>query len=168
MSSIVPNKPTLHIRQGGILSISGPALLEVLCAVLEKGKAFRFRARGRSMSPFIREGDVVTIHPCPAANLELGQVVAFVNPISGRLTVHRVVGVSPDACLIQGDNETCPDGWVPRACILGEVTRLERNGRPVRLGMGPERIWVALLQRVGWLRPLVRRARYLIRPNWRL
>jgi len=168
MSHPRPTRPALHTRQGGVLSLPGPALIELLRAVTATGKPFRFRARGRSMSPFIREGDVITIAPCSATSVKLGQVVAFVNPSTGMLTVHRVVGIRRDACLMQGDNEGYPDGWVPRTCILGQVTRLERNGRPVRLGMGPERIWIALLHRVGWLRPLVRQARYLLRPKLRL
>lgn len=168
MSDLPADKPSLQVRQGGVLALSGLALVELLRAIVEKGAACRFRARGRSMSPFIREGDVVTVCPCAASAVKLGQVVAFVNPSTGRLAVHRVVGLGQDGCLIQGDNEACPDGWVPYHSILGLVTRVERNGRSVRLGIGPERIPIVYLNRRGWLRPLVKRMRQVAHLRLRL
>jgi hypothetical protein len=38
-------------------------LVELARAVLAKGKSFRFHAPGLSMTPFIRDGDFVTIGP---------------------------------------------------------------------------------------------------------
>jgi signal peptidase I len=46
-------------------------------AVLEKGKAFRFEARGMSMRPLIQDGDVVTVRSLAAGEPRTGDVVAF-------------------------------------------------------------------------------------------
>ena len=73
-------KPALHNRAGGILSLSGPALLDLLRAVLDKRVPFRFTARGFSMSPFIKDGDVVTVSPCAPGAIHYGDVIAFVHP----------------------------------------------------------------------------------------
>jgi hypothetical protein len=80
-------------------------------------------------------------------------VVAFVHPVNGRLVVHRVIGYGKNACLIQGDNIWgLVDGQIPHANILGRVTSVERRGRMVRLGLGPERFILALLSRTRLLK----------------
>jgi hypothetical protein len=115
------------------------------------------------MLPFIYDGDVVTIAPLAARNPRLGDAVAFVHPEHGRLVVHRVVAAREEGYLIQGDN-ACDgsDGPVPHDQILGCVTRIERDGRRVWLGFGPERRAVALLSRAGLLAPLCRRLGSLV------
>ena len=56
-------EPTSFAVDGGELSLPSPALLELLRAVLGKGRPFRFRASGPSMSPCICDGDVILIVP---------------------------------------------------------------------------------------------------------
>jgi hypothetical protein len=56
------------------------------------------------------------------------------------------------ALLLQGDNKpNDPDGFIPREAIMGRVTRVERGGKRVRLGFGPERRLLALLSHGGVL-----------------
>ncbi len=140
-----------YAKAGGAYSISGSALAEVAREVLSRGHSFRFLAPGASMSPFIRDGDVLTLVPFDAAACAPGDVVAFVPPQSGRLIVHRVVAVEGDRCHVQGDNNPAEDGVFPFASIIGTVARVERAGREVRFGLGPERTLVALLSRRQWL-----------------
>jgi signal peptidase I len=120
--------------------------------ILSRGRAFRFLARGASMSPFIRDGDVITLVPFDPADCMPGAVVAYARPDTAALVVHRVVAVAGDRCRIQGDNNLVPDGEIPCASIIGTVSRVERAGRPVRFGLGPERSLIALLSRRRWLR----------------
>lgn len=149
--------------EGASVPIPNAAFTELMAAVLERGAPFRFAAPGRSMSPFIRDGDVVTIAPAPA-RIRLGDVVAFVNPQGARLTVHRVVGKAPGAYRIRGDNTAAEDGVIAICHILGRVTRVERAGRNIRLGMGIERVSLALLSRQGWLIPAIGPLWRLVRP----
>jgi phage repressor protein C with HTH and peptisase S24 domain len=148
--------------QGGELSLSGPALVELLLAVLGEGKPFRFRATGPSMSPCIQDGDVILVAPLPlGASARLGQVVAFVHSGTRQLAVHRVVAKRGGSFLLKGDNSSLADGLFPAASILGYVVTVERDGQEVRIGLGPERLLIAFLTR--W-RPLW----YWLRPVWRL
>ena len=151
MADTAHPEPKLHKRAGGILSLSGPALLDFLRAVLDKHVPFRFTARGSSMFPFIKDSDVITVSLRTASEIRFGDIVAFVNPCIERLAVHRVVGISKGAWLIKGDNTPEPDGWIPSVRILGCVTRVERGGRCIQLGLGVERIIIACLSRGGWL-----------------
>jgi len=130
--------------------------------VLSKGAMFHFRAKGWSMAPFIRDGDAITIAPRSQEKTAVGKVVAYIQAPSGRLVVHRVIGRKGPAFLIQGDNtagET--DELVYEQDILGCVTRIEREGHRVFLGLGVERYLVAYLSRHGLLDPVVRRLRIL-------
>lgn len=127
---------------------------EIMAMVLAKGAPFRFQANGFSMSPFIHDGDLITIAPTPT-RIRFGDVVAFINPCRDRLTVHRVVHISRIGYLIQGDNSPEPDGCVSRTEIIGCVTRVEHHGKPIRLGLGSERVVIALLSRRGWLVPFL-------------
>jgi hypothetical protein len=109
------------------------------------------------MDPFIRDGDVISVAPPSARLPRKGDVVAFRHPETLLLCVHRVLSVGGDLLLIQGDNmPQQPDGLIPRAAVLGRVTRVERGGRRVRLGLGPERRLIALLSR-GALLAAIRR-----------
>lgn len=118
-------------------------------AVLAKGCLFRFGARGTSMTPFIRDGDIITIAPLSGQAPRFGEVVAFSrsNEIQSVLVIHRIVGRGSRGFAIQGDGNVCTPEFVPSKDILGRVVKIERDGRAVRLGLGPERRLLAWLSR---------------------
>ena len=142
-------------------AVSGAGFSVLMAAVLEKGVPFRFTAPGCSMTPFIRDGDVITVAP---GRIRFGDTVAFVSPHSGKLTVHRVVRISRDGYLIKGDNMPEPDGTVPRTSLLGRVVSVEHCSRHVRLGLGIERVAIAFLSRRGWLIPVIGATWRVMRP----
>ncbi len=130
--------------------LSGPALRELTRATLGRGLPFRFTAHGYSMTPFIQDGDVITVAPLTAPPTP-GVVVAFVNPHHQRLTVHRVVALTPEGYLVRGDNLAEPDGLLTDADLLGRVVQVKRNGRPVAAGLGRAGPLLAHLSRLGLL-----------------
>lgn len=136
-------------------SVSGAALAELLQDVLRKGLPFTFRASGFSMSPFIKDGDDVTIFPLNGISPGLGNVVAFIHKGNGMLFIHRVVGKKGNAYLLKGDNATETDGLISGSDILGCVRMVERRGQRVFFGLGPERFLIAYLNRRGLLLPLI-------------
>lgn len=149
------NHPSLFVVKAQELPLSGQALLELMRAVLARDKPFRFCARGWSMAPFIRDGDVITVAPLQPALPDVGEVVAFVRPGEGKLVVHRVVARHAKTVLIQGDNGLeYIDGLIPQENLLGRVALIERDGRPIRLGLGLERYVIAWLSRTRLLVPL--------------
>jgi len=120
------------------------------------------------MSPFIEDGDVITVAPLSpkpwAPAYGLGQVVALVNPVSQKLVVHRITGRHGSHFVIQGDNlPGLVDGMFHRGDILGRVVRVERGGKRIWLGLGPERHAIAVLSRAGLLRRVLWRANALAR-----
>jgi hypothetical protein len=159
----VENKPDIFSKKSGELKLSGSALVEILQAVLDKQVPFRFRAKGFSMTPFIKDGDVITVSPLTGVLPCLGDVVAFTQPETGRLAVHRIVGKKGRYFLLKGDNIYSGQDAVPQKNLLGFVKIVERNGKQVFLGLGPERFLIALLTRTGLLFRLLTPLRKLVR-----
>jgi signal peptidase I len=127
---------------------------ELMAAVLAKGSSFRFAAAGFSMSPFIRNGDIITVIP-PHKKIRFGDVVVFINPKNNKLTVHRVIHISRDGYLVQGDTNHASDGYITQTNILGRVICVEHRGRQTRFGLGIDRILIAFMSRRNWLVPFL-------------
>jgi len=133
-----------------------PALARLVAERLGAGTAVRLRVGGHCMTPCIRGGDVVTLEPLAGRRPGLGQILAFETSDS-RLLIHRVVGWQrAGEVLTRGDVSRRGDAPLPTEAVLGTVTRVERSGRAVRLGLGPERLALAWLSRLGLLRALAR------------
>jgi len=132
-------------------SIPGSTLTSLLKGVLGMGASFRFRANGVSMTPFIKQGDLVTLSPYAGSSPRLGDVAAFFFPGTEKLTIHRVVGKRGNGYLLKGDNANAVDGVIPPENILARVKKVERGGREIRLGLRQERYAIALLARSGLL-----------------
>ncbi len=147
----------------GDLPLPGEALAGLMAAVLGKGLPFRFEARGESMHPAIRHGDVVTVAPVAGRAPRAGDVVAFIHPGTGGVRVHRIVAVERGSYVLKGDNALGADPAVGPDRILGLVVGLERDGR--RRGLGPAFGAAALarLSRTSWFTRLARRARRTLR-----
>jgi hypothetical protein len=107
------------------------------------------------MSPFIGDGDVVTVAPLESGGLGIGNVAVFVPLRGGGPVIHRIVGKSDGSYLLKGDNLPESDGLVPPANVLGYIKAVERNGRRISLGLGAEKVFIALLTRTNLLSPLL-------------
>lgn len=157
MKSQSYSNPRLFVVKAEEFPISGDALLELMMAVLMKGVPFRFKARGWSMTPFIRDGDSITIDPIKNVPPRLGEVVAFVTPNGKRLVVHRIVRKSKELFLIRGDALSESEiAMVPRENLLGRVVGIDRKDKRVWLGLGPERVLIAWLSQIRLLIPMQR------------
>ena len=163
-----PQEPKIVLsrKEAGEIQSSGPSdFIELLRATLNEGRLFRFRAKGFSMSPFIRDNDVITLAPLGNTSPRVGDIVAFVSPSTHGLMVHRVMAERNDSYLIRGDHASTSDGLIPNINILGRVTRIEREGKGLLLGLGPERFLIAFAVRMGLfsniLLPIWRGVRHL-------
>lgn len=119
---------TCEYRDEGI-SLSAPVIMELIEAVHEKGASFRFQARGFSMIPAIRDGDVITLSPLGNRMPGRGDVLAFRHPERPQMMVHRVLHTQVKKYFIKGDNCSEADGWIRAENILGRITKIERQGK---------------------------------------
>jgi len=142
-------------------SIQTSLFFSLLQDLIRKGIPARFTAKGVSMSPFIKDGDVITVTPLEGAPPGFGDVVAFFHPGTRKLAVHRVVGKEGDFYFLRGDNSSVADGLIPRNSILGKVARVERKGKKISWGLGPERFLIAFFNGKGLFVSL-------IHPLWKM
>lgn len=113
------------------LDCGSAAFAELSADLLQAGKAVRFQARGVSMRPLVRDGDVLLVRPMGSKRARLGDVV-LCSTEPGRVLVHRVVraraGRQGRLLTVQGDGVAQPDGQVAGARVYGRLVAVERNG----------------------------------------
>ena len=118
--------------EDGRLDCSSPEFVELARRALKDGDRLRFRARGRSMHPWIRDGDIITVEKVVPASLKPGAIVLYVRP-GKTAVVHRIVSVLPEhdkkKFAIRGDAGLERPEYLDAEEVLGEVICLERNGR---------------------------------------
>ncbi|MCX5706131.1 MAG: S24/S26 family peptidase [Candidatus Omnitrophica bacterium] len=141
------NNSLYFVARAEELTLSATALSALMQAALAKEAFFRFKAKGFSMQPFIKDGDIVTVSPANGAALGRGQTVAFIRP-GGKLVIHRIVACLENGYLIKGDSCFTNDGLVKKEDILGYVSEVKRNDRAIFLGLGRERVAIAVLSRI--------------------
>lgn len=139
----------------------GAELNSFLGELLEGGKPASIPARGFSMAPFIRDGDLITIAPAfrPGSGSDqykVGDIILFRTELD-RWLVHRIIRKSyrgkRGRVVTKGDSLLQADRPVDREQVWGRVTALTR-GRSSRLYdlSEPSTRWlmhaIALLSRI--------------------
>jgi len=118
-------------------------LLALSKDILKRGKSIRFQARGWSMRPFIRDGDIITISPVEDSALKTGDVVLYLGA-GNRIIVHRIINKYKKegriTLLVKGDAAFGSAEKVEAQNVLGKVTAIDRNGRLKRLDTKPQQI----------------------------
>jgi hypothetical protein len=109
--------------------IGSRSVEELASQVLKRGRGLWIKARGGSMTPFLRDGDAAFVEP--TNDVGVGDIICF-ESASGRLFLHRVVARRRARVVTRGDALTSAD-VIPRRRILGTVTAVERRGRIRRL-----------------------------------
>lgn len=155
-------KPSLSLKTQKELTLSAQALALLLEAFRERGVSLRFKAKGFSMSPFIKNGDVITISPLNNKPPRLGDIIAFSDPTTHKVRVHRVIKKKNTSCLVKGDNTAWRDGYVEQTNILGYVHKVEREGKRIFLGRGPERYLIALFSSNRMFYSLLEKTRKIV------
>lgn len=102
---------------------------ELVRPMLERGMSVRFQARGASMSPAIRDGEIVEIDPVDVRFVRKGDIVLTKSNSGFRL--HRVVVADPqkDIFITRGDCGQENDPSLNGLQILGLA-----RAKDVRLG----------------------------------
>jgi hypothetical protein len=119
--------------------------------ILSSGKSIRFRARGCSMRPFIREGDILLARPIDSASVRVGEIILFGDGNGGMLA-HRVIKkyqrADQTSYITSGDSNRSPDREITKDRIMGRIVALERQGDLKRLdnpaSQVVSRLWVGL------------------------
>ena len=156
-----------------MIDCPGSDLLELSNEILGRGARLRFRARGGSMLPFIRNGQIIEVEPIHTGQIRVGDIV-FYRSWSGGIFAHRVIkkreGEKGIVLVTKGDAVPNPDAPVYPDQVLGRVAVVERGGRNVRFDNGLHRLVSVLYARVSpfspWIYPILRRVKHAMRYLW--
>lgn len=121
----------------GIIHCRGGDFYELSKDVLVRGDCLRFQARGGSMCPLIRDGDILEVQPIEVAEVRLGDVIFFQghrgNMLAHRL-VHKTQAENGETTLIaKGDAASQFDQPVRPDQLFGKVISIERRQKRVEL-----------------------------------
>jgi signal peptidase I len=122
-------------------------LWDIAMELLNNRNMVKFQAPGVSMSPFIRNSEMITVEQCSHEDLTFGDVILYHGfgnqcgklsiPIRDRKIVHRFLWrreVDGKSRLItKGDNNYLCDPPVSPQQILGKVVEIEKKGWRLRL-----------------------------------
>ena len=98
---------------------------------IKAGKEVMVTAKGNSMLPFIRTGDVVTL--CKAHRLRTGMVV-LVEPSDGVYILHRIVKLNEQDMVLYGDDNLGTKEVVPYTSVVAVVKSVHRGGKQIFYG----------------------------------
>ncbi len=130
--------------------------------VLGRGRALRFKAKGGSMSPFIRNGDVVEVVPSKG-KINLGDVVFYCSS-HGSPVVHRVIQRNKENIITKGDSVSNSDQPIFSKQVLGRVVAVEKNGWCIRLDRPMVRLLNILLATISPFSSLIYPSLKFIKP----
>ncbi|MBA4374504.1 MAG: signal peptidase I [Thermodesulfovibrio sp.] len=136
--------------------------------VLVSGADLRIRVTGRSMKPFLKGGEILTIRRVPCSSLRKGDLILF--DCQGSLILHRIIKkcYSEAGTLsfqTQGDARQAADGPVHKDKVLGKVLLIEKplaGGRTRLLDMASA-YWQVLNASIAMTIPIRMLLRYSFR-----
>lgn len=114
-------------------------------AELAEGRPVRFRLKGNSMYPLLRNGkDVVVLEKCPAESLQPMDVVLF--RYRGKHVLHRILHREGERLLIQGDGSIVAKEECTVNDVVGKVVQICRpSGKVLSVDSWqwtiPSRLW---------------------------
>lgn len=129
------------------ISLRQNEFIDLSSRILSNGGAFSFKAHGLSMHPFIRHGDVITVHPFRTCDLRLGDIACY-NSAGGRLVVHRIVKKKAwnNQLVLKLRGDAAPDSveWIKSDQVMGRIVGVRRGDKNIPLCGGYRRL-IALL-----------------------
>ncbi len=89
---------------------------------LQRGETVQVRPRGHSMKGKVNSGDMVTLEPCDAGSLRVGDIVLV--RVRGTDYLHLIKAIDGGRFQI-GNNRGGINGWVRDGAIYGIATKVE-------------------------------------------
>jgi len=121
MSQVVPD--TGSFEKAEVTALFGE--------ILKSGLSLQVKVTGRSMLPFLRGGEIVTVKKVPCSELRIGDLIFF-DSSQDALVLHRIVRkkLSDSGAHIfqtRGDALLAFDEEINGRSVLGKVLRIERQ-----------------------------------------
>jgi signal peptidase I len=137
--------------------------VDLVRRVVNKKGRILLPAQGKSMYPFIKQGDICHFEACDPMTFKKGDVVLFTTG-SSRLVAHRFIKeIHTDNIsyfLFKGDTNLFFDEPVNPNQIIGKMTTIERRNKTVNLENMWSNIWSLLIINLPMMSRLLRKFIY--------
>ena len=125
------------------MKCSGHEFTDLSKDILLKGGSVRFRAKGASMYPLIRDGEVILIEPADISRVRYADML-FCHDRDGKPVVHRVIKRCKKdgkiSIVTKGDHSSSSDGCIFPEEIIGRVSAIEKADNVIRVDKGVWRL----------------------------
>jgi signal peptidase I len=122
--------------------------IDVVRRVVNKKGSIILPAQGKSMFPFIQQGDICHFEGCDPITFKKGDIILFTMGFN-RLVAHRFIKkISKDNqtyYLFKGDTNLLFDEPITQDHIIGKMTMIERKNKAVYLENMWNSIWSLLI-----------------------
>ena len=136
---------------GKVLNADQADFLELSQELLDRGGLLRFQAHGRSMYPFIKNGDIILVEQRNGDSVGIGDII-FYRRSDDSLAAHRLIKITGTKDRIflftKGDSLKYIDPPVTSGQVMGRVIGIEGNGRHFKLNRWPGHVFGRL---VAWM-----------------
>ncbi|MFD1359122.1 signal peptidase I [Fictibacillus halophilus] len=137
--------------------------VDLVRRVVKKKGSILLPAHGKSMFPFIRQGDICHFDACDPKTYKRGDIVLFTVG-SNRLIAHRFMKKihkdNQTYYLFKGDTNLLFDEPITQEQILGKMTAIERKNKKVNLENVWSNIWSLLIINLPMMSKLLRKFIY--------
>lgn len=107
-------------------------LFDEICRLVKEGRSVRFRVKGMSMFPFLRnERDWAVLSPFSLNDIKTGAIV-LARDNHNNIILHRIIKKDGDIILLSGDGNIDKKEKTFVGSIAGIVSEVTRNGRSIR------------------------------------
>lgn len=135
------------------MQCTGVEFYELGRDLVDTGLSLRCQVRGRSMFPFLLDGDIIQVAPFRIQGLRIGDIIFYRS--ADRMLAHRVVGFvttsSGECARVRGDAFLQEDPPVAEEDLIGRVELVSRrcrdDWRQIRLTEGWARVLGDLVAR---------------------
>lgn len=103
-------------------------MLKLFEDILNTGSSLRIKVTGKSMAPFLKGNEILSIRKVPASSLKKGDLILFKTPQDTPI-IHRIIKKDENTSFFRtkGDALFMPDRPVNQNDVLGKVCRIEET-----------------------------------------
>lgn len=100
--------------------------------LLDHNKSIKFKARGSSMRPYIKDGDIVEVEPVNHSQIKKGDILLFRGDLE-RLYLHRILKTKGNEFVLKGDSSKTVDGVIGPEKIIGRLISITKKNTTIKV-----------------------------------
>ena len=127
------------MAESSIKTVPNKILIPNIAKLLEEGLEVKLQAKGRSMSPYIRDMKDLLVLQKPLLHELAVEDIVLARCRKDHYVIHRIIEINGDAVVLMGDGNVYGKENCRREDVLGKLVAIERNGRRIDCNTEKER-----------------------------